>query len=371
MLFRSAFGNLELWRDETVHWMRKLTDEVHEHGAAVMIQMTHMGQRQSNYAGNWIAAISSSENREPAHRAFSKPAEIWDLERIKKDFVDVAVKMYESGMDGIEIQLHGHFLDSFISPFWNKRDDEYGGSHENRMRFPLEVIRAVKAAVPEPFIVGARMGFDEQRKNGLGLGELLTAGQDVVDAGIDFISALKGQIENDINITKLLPVMGQPSAPWLNGMKEIKDKLNIPIMHAAKIADVPTARYAIEAGLLDLVGMTRAILADPYLPKKIMEKKEDQIRPCVGASMCIDGIYVNGAAFCIHNPSTGRELELPQVVAKSATAKNCAVIGGGPGGYEAALVARQLGADVTIIESQGVGGSAVLTDVVQIGRAHV
>ena len=356
-----AFGNLELWRDETVHWMRKLTDEVHDHGAAVMIQLTHMGQRQSNYAGNWIPAISSSAVREPAHRAFSKPAEIWDLERIKKDFVDAAVKMYESGMDGIEVQLHGHLLDAFISPYWNQREDEYGGSHENRMRFPLEVISAIKLAVPESFIVGARMGFDEQRSNGLELGELLTVGQDVVDAGIDFISALKGQLENDVSITKLLPVMGQTSAPWLSGMGEIREKLNVPLMHAAKIADVPTARYAIEAGLLDLVGMTRAILADPYLPKKIIEKKEDQIRPCVGASMCIDGIYVNGSAFCIHNPSTGRELELPQLIDKALKVKKVAVVGGGPGGLEAARVLAERGHEVTLFEANDrLGGQLAL-----------
>ena len=356
-----AFGNLELWRDETVHWMRKLTDEVHDHGAAVMIQLTHMGQRQSNYAGNWIPAISSSAVREPAHRAFSKPAEIWDLERIKKDFVDAAVKMYESGMDGIEVQLHGHLLDAFISPYWNQREDEYGGSHENRMRFPLEVISAIKLAVPESFIVGARMGFDEQRSNGLELGELLTVGQDVVDAGIDFISALKGQLENDVSITKLLPVMGQTSAPWLSGMGEIREKLNVPLMHAAKIADVSTARYAIEAGLLDLVGMTRAILADPYLPKKIIEKKEDQIRPCVGASMCIDGIYVNGSAFCIHNPSTGRELELPQLIDKALKVKKVAVVGGGPGGLEAARVLAERGHEVTLFEANDrLGGQLAL-----------
>ena len=346
-----AFGNLELWRDETEHWMRKLTDEVHGHGAAVMIQLTHLGQRQSNYSGEWVPALSASATREPAHRAFTKAAEIWDIERIKQDFVDAAVKMHASGMDGIEVYFHSHLLEAFLSPFWNEREDEYGGSYENRTRFPLEIFRAIKAAVPADWIVGTRMGFNEMHPKGLDLPELLTFAQDLKDEGCDFFNALIGQVQNDIVLTKLIPVMGQPSAPWLPVMKEIRDKLQAPVFHAAKIADVPTARYAIESGTLDLVGMTRAILADPYLPKKVIEKREDEIRPCVGASMCIDGIYVNGAAYCVHNPSTGRELEIPHVISKAQEIKKVAVVGGGPAGLEAARVLGERGHDVTLFEA--------------------
>jgi NADPH-dependent glutamate synthase beta subunit-like oxidoreductase len=130
-------------------------------------------------------------------------------------------------------------------------------------------------------------------------------------------------------------------------------------MHAGKIADVPTARYAIEAGLLDLVGMTRALIADPYLPTKIANKAEDQIRPCVGASMCIDGIYTAGAAFCIHNPSTGRELELPQELEPALRLKKVAVVGGGPGGLEAARTLAEKGHAVTLFEANDSLGGQV------------
>jgi len=195
------------------------------------------------------------------------------------------------------------------------------------------------------------MSFDELRENGLGPGELLTVAQDIIDEGVDVISALGGAIDSDSRLTRMIPVMGMASAPHLELIGEMKQKLNVPVMHAGKIADVATARYAIEAGVLDLVGMTRALIADPYLPTKIANKTEDQIRPCVGASMCIDGIYTAGAAFCIHNPSTGRELELPQTIDVAKAKRNVAVIGGGPAGLEAARTLAEKGHTVTLFEA--------------------
>jgi thioredoxin reductase len=203
------------------------------------------------------------------------------------------------------------------------------------------------------------MSFDELRENGLGPGELLTVAQDIIDEGVDVISALGGSIDSDARLTRMIPIMGMASAPHLELIGEMKQKLNVPVMHAGKIADVATARYAIEAGILDLVGMTRALIADPYLPTKIANKTEDQIRPCVGASMCIDGIYTAGAAFCIHNPSTGRELELPQEIDSARAKRNVAVVGGGPAGLEAARTLAEKGHTVTLFEANDSLGGQV------------
>ena len=356
-----AFGNLELWKDDTVPWLRRLTDEVHEYGTAVMIQLSHMGMRSSHYQHEWIPVLAASAVREQTHRAMAKAAERFDMDRIKDDYVSAAQKMVEAGMDGLELYLAGHFLDSWVTPFFNHRDDEYGGSLENRMRYPLEVIKAIRAAVPDDFIVGARMTFDEQRKNGLDFDEAVNVAHLYVANGIDYINGQVSSIENEYALSNLIPVMGMPSAPHLELIADAKRKIDVPFIHAAKIADVPTARYAIEAGLIDLVGMTRAMIADPYLVKKVQEGREDEIRPCVGASMCIDGIYVNGAALCIHNPSTGRELELPQLIAKADTKKKVAVIGAGPAGLEATRVLAERGHDVTMFEANDrVGGQLAL-----------
>ncbi|MFF0147769.1 2,4-dienoyl-CoA reductase-like NADH-dependent reductase (Old Yellow Enzyme family) [Amycolatopsis sulphurea] len=356
-----AFGNLQLWKDEAEPLLRRLADEVHEHGAAVMTQLTHLGHRTSNYAGEWLSAVSVGAVREPAHRAFAKAAEQWDLDRVRQDFVDVAQRCRAAGLDGIELMAYGHFLDAFWTPFWNARDDEYGGSYENRMRYPLEVIRAVRAAVGPDFVVGVRMSFDEQRPGGVEPDEALRIAGDLTEAGIDFFSLIRGSIGTDAELGRVIPPMHTPAAPHLEFAGQIKRKLAVPVMHAARIADVETARYAIAEGLLDLVGMTRALIADPELPAKVRQGQTARIRPCVGAGMCIDGIYQSGAAYCIHNPSTGRELELPHRIDRATVVQRVAVIGAGPAGLEAARVLAERGHEARLYEAgDQVGGQLLL-----------
>jgi 2,4-dienoyl-CoA reductase-like NADH-dependent reductase (Old Yellow Enzyme family)/thioredoxin reductase len=356
-----SFGNLQIWKDESLPWLRRLADEVHTHGAGVMIQLSHLGHRTSNYTHDWLPAVSASDVREPTHRAFAKAAEEWDLERILDGFVSSAQRCQDAGLDGIELMVYGHFLDSFWTPFWNRRDDAYGVTYENRLRYPLRVIRAIREAVGPDFIVGARMTFDEEREPGLQEDEALRIADDITDAGIDFISLIRGSNATEAASTRIIPPMGTPASPHLEFAGRIKQKLRIPVMHATRIADVPTARYAVREGLLDLVGMTRALLADPHLPRKVAAGIEDQIRPCVGANMCIDNIYTSGAAYCIHNPSTGRELVLPHLINRAPHARRVAVVGAGPAGLEASRVLGERAHTVTLFEANSaVGGQLAL-----------
>src|SRR5918995_7176427 len=162
-----VFGNLLAYKDEIVGWLRMLSDECHEHGAAVMIQLTHLGRRTSWNKADWLPVLAPSPVREPAHRAFPKEMEDWDIERIIADYASAALRMQAAGLDGIEFECYGHLMDGFWSPATNRRTDEYGGSLENRLRFTWRVIDAVREAVGEDFVVGIRMVADEDFSAGL------------------------------------------------------------------------------------------------------------------------------------------------------------------------------------------------------------
>jgi N-methyl-L-proline demethylase len=356
-----SFGNLTAYKDEIIPWLRRLSDEVRAHGAATMMQLTHLGRRTSNYAGDWLPAISASPVREPAHRAFPKAAEPWDLDRVVRDFVAAALRCQLGGLDGVELYMAGHFVDSFLSPLTNLRDDDLNGSLERRLTFPLRLVGAVRQAVGPDYIVGMRMSMDEDRPGGLAAEEGIEAARRLAAEGLDFFSVLHGSIDSDHAMTHLIPSMGQPSAPSLEFASRVKRELGLPTMHAGGITDVPTARYAIREGLLDLVGMTRAQLADPYLVNKIATGEEDRIRPCVGASYCLDAIYQDGSAKCVHNAATGREQTMQhELIPVIGRRRKAVVVGAGPAGLEAARVLGRRGHDVVVLEAGDHAGGQVL-----------
>jgi 2,4-dienoyl-CoA reductase-like NADH-dependent reductase (Old Yellow Enzyme family) len=357
-----AFGNLYLWDDAIVPWFRELAEGVHRHGAAIMCQITHLGRRTSNYTGDWLPVLAPSALREPAHRAFPKIIEHSEMRRIVGEYAAAARRCREGGLDGIEIEAYGHLIDAFWSPRTNRREDEYGGSLENRMRFGLEVVSAIREAVGDAFIVGIRMVFDEDVEGGLQPEETLTIANRTVETGkLDFVNVIKGHIDTDEGLSHVIPIMGTPSAPHLEFVKSIRSRLRLPVFHAARINDVATARHAVAGGYVDMVGMTRAHMADPHIVAKIARGEEDRIRPCVGMGYCIDRIYEGGEALCIHNPATGREETLPHVIEKSKTpGKRVVVVGGGPAGLEAARVCAERGHKVLLFEAFDQPGGQVL-----------
>ena len=265
-----AFGNLLAYKDEIVPWLRELADECHEHGAAVMIQLTHLGRRASWNSADWLPVLSPSPVREPAHRAFPKELEDWDIERIIGKYADAAERMQAGGMDGVEVEAYGHLFDQFLSPLTNRRDDEWGGA-EGRARFGTAVLTAIRERVGPEFIVGIRMVIDETVDGGIDTNMGLAALHAFEGAGlIDFVNVIKGHIESDEAISHVIPTMGTPAAPHLEMVKRVKQGLSVPILHAARIADVATARHAVSSGAVDLIGMTRAHMADPHIVAKVM-----------------------------------------------------------------------------------------------------
>lgn len=356
-----VFNNILAYKDEVVPHIQALSDACHEHGCAVMIQLTHLGRRTTWNKGDWLPSVSSSKHREPAHRAFPKLAEDWDIERIISDFADAAERMKAGGMDGIELQVYGHLLDQFWSPLTNDLDGPYGGQTlESRMKMPLEVLQAVRKRVGDDFIVGVRYTADEAEAGGIDPAEGLEISKRLAHSGyVDFLNVIRGRIHTDPAMTDIIPVQGMANAPHLNFAGAVKAATGMPTFHAAKIPDLATARHAVSAGLLDMVGMTRAHMADPHIVRKLMEGREDDIRPCVGATYCLDRIYQAGDALCIHNAATGRELTMPHDVAAAETSKKVVIIGTGPAGLEAARVAAVRGHNVTIFEAAGDPGGQI------------
>ncbi len=356
-----AFNNVLAYRDEVVPWIRELVEACHEHGCAVMIQLTHLGRRTRWDRGDWLPSVSPAMHREPAHRAFPKLIEDWDIARIISDYADAAERMQAGGMDGVELEAYGHLMDAFWSPLTNRMDGPYGaGSLESRMRFSLEVIDAIRARVGPGFILGLRFVGDEAEAGGIDAGEGLRIARALKETGrVDFLNVIRGRVHTDPALTRVIPVQGMKSAPHLDFAGRVRREIGLPTFHAARIPDVATARHAVAGGLLDMVGMTRAHMADPHIVRKIVEGREDDIRPCVGATYCLDRIYQGGEALCIHNPATGRELTMPHVIAPARARKRVVVAGAGPGGLEAARVAAERGHAVTVFEAADAPGGQI------------
>jgi 2,4-dienoyl-CoA reductase-like NADH-dependent reductase (Old Yellow Enzyme family) len=357
----SSWGGtqLDISSDAVIPVFAAFSERIHRHGAALMCQISHVGRRANATVGNWLPALGPSHAREDYNRNFSHEMDRHDIARIVHEFGQAARRAREGGLDGLETMTGGHLIGQFLSPMVNRRGDEYGGSLDNRMRFLRMVHEEIRSQVGADFIVGIRYTIDEDHAEGLGFAEAVEVANILEREGlVDFFNCIFGRFDTRVNLLRYnIPDMMSASAPWLSKVGAFKAETNLPVFHAAKIADVATARFAIETGLVDMVGMTRAHMADPQIVNKLRSGRADEIRPCVGAAHCL---YrpVN----CIHNPATGRETWLPQTIERSPHAgRRAVVVGGGPAGLEAARVLAERGHRVVLFEATDrLGGQLVL-----------
>ncbi|AML57759.1 DgcA Dimethylglycine demethylase subunit A [Serratia rubidaea] len=351
---QSWWSSVNLSTDRIIPHFQNLADAVHKHGGKIMIQISHMGRRSRWDGENWPNLMSPSGIREPVHRATCKTIEVEEIRRVIGDFARAAVRAKEGGLDGVELSaVHQHMIDQFWSPRVNKRTDEWGGSFENRMRFGMEVLKAVREAVGPDFVVGMRITGDEFHPDGLSHEDMkqIAAYYDATGL-VDYFGVVGSGCDTHNTLANVIPNMSYPPEPFLHLAAGIKEVVSVPVIHAQNIKDPNQAQRILEQGYVDFVGMTRAHIADPHLIAKIKLNQVDQIRQCVGANYCIDRQYMGLDVLCIQNAATSREyMGLPHIISKSdGPQRKVVVVGGGPGGMEAARVAAERGHQVTLLE---------------------
>lgn len=354
----SVFSQLNAGSDRIIPYFQEFSERIHKHGAALMCQITHLGRRGKADEGYWLPTIAPSRVRESKYRSFPKEMDEDDIARVVRAYGEAARRCKEGFLDGIEVFCGGHLVGQFFSPLTNKRPDRFGGALTNRCHFGLMVYEEIRRQVGDDFIVGMRLPVEEDAKEGLSFDECVKIAEIFESEGlVDFFNLIYGRIDTELSLAlNGMPGMGTPSAPALSRVGEFKQNVNLPVFHALRITDVATARYAIQSGLVDMVGMTRALFADPYLVEKIVQGKEERIRPCVGATYCLYKKLT-----CIHNPATGREKNWSHKIKRSdIPGRKVVVVGGGPAGLEAVRVSAERAHEVVLLETATKLGGQVL-----------
>src|SRR5262245_36933713 len=357
-------GGLELHRPDVTEGLARLAQTVHTAGAAYIPQLTHWGRRGSS-GDHPEPLLAPSAIPEPVSGENPRELTERDIAANVAGYADAARRVETAGADGVDIvAFANHLPDQFWSPLSNRRDDRYGGSLENRMRFTFEVLHAIRAAVSGDFIVGMRISGDELIEGGLGPRELQEIAGHVARSGLlDYLSVSGGAGMTPWAQAAVVPGHWWPQgcyAGYAKAMREIAGGL--PILYAGRVVRPEMAERLLADGACDLVAMTRAILADPEMPNKARNGRLAEIRHCVGANVCIGRRYGHyQPVACIYNPSAGREQEMePLVPARSA--RRIVVVGGGPAGLEVARVAAERGHRVTLFEADDALGGHLLLE---------
>jgi NADPH-dependent 2,4-dienoyl-CoA reductase/sulfur reductase-like enzyme len=306
--------------------------------------------------------VAPSQIPEPYHHEVPHEIEEPLILEIIESFGCAALRTKEAGFDGVEISAsHNHLIDQFWSPRLNRRTDRWGGTFDNRMRFARQVIESVRQQVGGDYVVGIRISADEFLEDGLSLEDMKGIARTLGRTGaLNYLDIVGGSADTRMALAAIIPNMSYPIAPYAHLAGAIKEVVDIPVIHAGRILDPLEADRFLQQGYVDIVGMTRALIADPFMPNKAREGVLDDIRPCIGSNEgCIDRLYFGKPITCIVNPVISREAEL---AARTGTSqkKRVVVAGGGPAGLETAHVAAMRGHEVILLERSGRLGGQVL-----------
>ena len=354
---------LGLYEDAQIQSWRELAEATHRHGAKLAVQLMDPGPESIMMLTGIQPAGPSRVVGRGLFRDVPRELSIGEIEAIVDDFAEATRRAKEAGLDAIEIHAaHGYALvGSFLSPFFNKRTDRYGGSLEGRLRLLLEIIEAIRGRVGKDFPIIVRVSGDERRTGGRTLQETQFIARILVEAGVDALEVSGGTVPTVF--WAVVAPSGTPLAINADFSQAIKQVVNVPVISVGRINSPRVAEFLLETGKADMVSMGRALHADPELPNKAAVGAFDDIVPCLGCNCgCIGSVVQGRLATCIINPAAGKEKEMAIVPAEHR--KKVLVAGGGPAGLEAARVAALRGHEVTLYEKEEkLGGQVNLASV--------
>ena len=345
-----------------VDGLRRIAEAVHRHGVPMLAQLWHLGRQQlwTPISAPW----GPSEIADPHSLTVPHAMTRAEIREVVDGFVLTARHMRDAGFDGVELHgAHGYLITQFLSPWSNRRTDEYGGSFDNRIRFLLELVARIREACGPASLLGVKLNGHELVEGGIDSAEAQRIAQELVRAGVDLLGVSQGNFSKSLEAHA--PDMHFPPAPFRHVARAVREAAGgVPVYAMARFCTAAEAGAALDAGDADLVGMSRALIADPDLPAKSRAGRAGDVRPCIMCNVCWGAIPLGRPLFCIYNPSVGHEATLDaDHPPRAGTVRKVVVIGGGLAGLEAARVAALRGHTVTLLErGAALGGQALLAE---------
>lgn len=355
--------------DEHIELNKQLTKIVHQYESKIFCQMYHPGRQSSHMVNGNVQPIAPSGTKDPICMDMAREMTIEEIKNLVEEFGDAARRCKEAGFDGIELHCaHGYLLAEFLSPYVNKRVDQYGGCFDNRVRIVDEIIAAMRKKVGD-FPIQVRISANEYVQGGRTEAETYQLARHLQEVGFDAIHVSNGVYAAHPRDQIIAP-MFTDHALNMEAAANVKKLVDIPVILANRINEPMMADTLIEMDKADFVGMARGSLADPYLPLKAKEGKFDQINYCIGCLQGCEGPLLNGGCVtCLVNPRVGREYEMN--FKKVDTPKKVMVVGGGPAGLVAARTAALRGHDVSLYEAQEQLGGQFRSAAYPIGKGEL
>lgn len=343
-----------MFDDGCIPGMQRLTEVIHKHDKRIAVQLAHGGNRAFSKFVNAQPVSASDVTGRGGEKP--RPLTLDEIQRLIESFVLAAERAIKAGFDGIEIHCaHGYLLRQFISPYSNKRTDRYGGDLAGRARLAIDIITGVRQSIGD-FPMWARInGEDFIEDGGLSYEESKTICQWIEKAGVDAISVSGATYESPVNymVAPMFVPRGK-LVPFAEGIKKI---VKVPVITVGRIDTPQFAEQILAEGKADFVAMGRALIADPELPNKAREGRENEIRRCIADNACLDGLFPGTILRCTVNAAIGKEGESKIVPAEKS--KKVLIAGGGPAGMEAARIAALRGHEVVLCEKQPALGGQI------------